>query len=890
MFRAYHSMPPLTRADGTPTGAVYGFCNMLTKLLGDHEGDYIAVALDAGKKTFRNELYSDYKANRPPPPEDLIPQFPLVQEAVDAFNLKVLRKEGYEADDLIATYTKLAKEKGLDVLVVSSDKDLMQLVDAQVTMFDPLKSRFIKHEQVIEKFGVEPKLVLDVLALMGDSSDNIPGVPGIGPKIAAELINQFGGLDALLESTDQIKQAKRRENLETFKEQALLSRELARLAFDAPQEHPLDALEFEKANTEQLAAFFKHQGFKSLLARLEVGASFELSSTGAAIKSSTPHQFTTIETAKQLKQQLSNAGEISTISLFTDVNKANEVIGFSLSLNQGNHSYITITQASDDASSIPAGDLFSPPQEQENSAGVTIKELVSILKPYLERKDTMLLGFDIKPLLQLLLHHSCIPAYCEDVMVMSYVLHGTSQKLEMQHLALEFLGMEIAKIDAKLEGEERQKALTLISSAIARLAQQFKLEIAKEKLLSLYARIENPLVQVLSAMEYKGIKLDRLALKSMSDAFAKQLEQLEKEIHHKAGSEFNIGSPKQLGEILFEKMSIEGGKKSKSGAYGTDASVLETIAANGHSIADDILNWRQISKLKSTYTDALPKQIKDDGRVHTHYGMASTSTGRLSSNDPNLQNIPTRTEAGNKIRETFIAEKGKKLISADYSQIELRLLAHMADIDTLKEAFKHGQDIHAATASQVFNMPLDKVTSEVRRRAKAINFGIIYGMSAFGLANRLRISRGDAKQYIENYFKQYPGIRKYMDKTIEFAKEHGFVLTLFGRKCFIRDIQGKNPAMRQFAERAAINAPLQGTAADIIKKAMVALHQHILSGKLKAEMLLQVHDELIFEVDEANAEYAATIIKNVMENVLDLSVPLLTVEVGIGHNWAEIHG
>lgn len=892
LFRAYHSMPPLTRKDGTPTGAVYGFCNMLMKLLGDHEGDYIAVALDAGKKTFRNDIYADYKANRPPAPDDLIPQFPLVREAVEAFNLPSLQVEGFEADDLIATYTRQATQMGLDVLIVSSDKDLMQLVDDNVTMFDPLKSRFIKHEQVVEKFGVAPELVLDILSLMGDSSDNIPGVPGIGPKIAAELINQYGSLDALLERTSEVKQNKRRENLEKFKDQALLSRELASLSFEAPMQHTVEALEFKSADNVKLAKFLAEQGFKKLLARVDAGASFELSTTQQnIIKKQNDYTFkmTSFDELDGFKQWLASFNDVENLSLTLDTIKSGEIVGIAVAINIENTAYLAIS-SNESVENNAHGDLFgdSTASNSNDADALTITHILESLKPLLERKDVWKITHEAKALLHLAYANNIQPSSLEDVMLMAYLLGGTTQKLDIASLASEHLDIALEKIDDKSEKDVRHKTVAESVFCLGQLAYQFKSDIVANQLTSLYERIERPLVEVLARMEFKGITLDRMMLKQMSDAFSEKLTLLEKEIHEQANCEFNIGSPKQLGEVLFEKMGIEGGKKSKSGSYGTDASILEAIAANGHTIADNILEWRQISKLKSTYTDALPKQIKNDGRVHTHYAMASTSTGRLSSNAPNLQNIPTRTEEGNKIRKTFIAAKGKKLISADYSQIELRLLAHMADIGTLKQAFKDGLDIHSATASQVFNIPLADIDSETRRKAKAINFGIIYGMSAFGLANRLRISRTDAKHYIETYFKQYPGIRHYMDQTIEYAKEHGYVKTLFGRKCFVRDINAKNPALKQFSERAAINAPLQGTAADIIKKAMIKLQDAINKKGLKADILLQVHDELIIEADESAADEMVKTIQSVMESAANLSVPL-TVDVGIGNNWAEIH-
>lgn len=891
LFRAYHSMPPLTRpGDGTPVGAIYGFSNMLMKLLGQHQGDYVAVALDSGKKTFRNDLYGEYKANRPPPPEDLIPQFPMVREAVEAFNLPVLEKEGYEADDLIATYTRLAREQGLKVIVVSSDKDLMQLVGDGVEMFDPLKSRAIKEEQVQEKFGVTPDKVLDVLSLMGDSSDNIPGVPGIGPKTAAELIGEYGNLDTLLARANEIKQNKRRENLIEFADQARLSRDLVKLEHHVPTDIAVSTLALKPSDNEKLASFLSKQGFKSLVSRLDAGASFgkqESSTASPAKKKATNHSYSKLEDLSALKNWLAKPLEIVSLSVLADTNKHSELQGFAFCLNNIQTAYIA-SQAKAETPKAAQNDLFSAPAESsKKSDGST--EILKLLKPILENDAILKTGQNIKPLLSLCKEHGITPKAIEDVSLLSYLLEGTVEKHDIQAMAMRHLDAAPPETNEKdMEADALAALRASQAGYIANLYPVLKHRLREDSLLSLYERIERPLVAVLAEMERVGIKLDCQALKGMSDDFAKRLHELEKEVHELAGYEFNIGSPKQLGEVLFEKMGIQGGKKSKTGAYGTDASKLEELAASGHSIADKVLAWRQISKLKSTYTDALPKQVKADGRVHTHYEMTVTNTGRLSSTDPNLQNIPTRTEEGTKIREAFIAKPGYKLISADYSQIELRLIAHMADIKALKDAFAHNQDIHATTASQVFGIPLEQVDAEHRRRAKAINFGIIYGMSTFGLASRLRIERTDAKRYIETYFKQYPGIRRYMDDTIQYAKEHGYVQTLFGRKCFIRDIQGKNPAMRQFAERAAINAPLQGTGADIIKKAMVQLPEALQKAKLDASLLLQVHDELILEVKASQAEQAATLVKKVMEGALQVSVPL-TVDVGVGDNWAEIH-
>lgn len=855
VFRAFHSIRELTNPEGTPVNALYGFTNMLMKLKGnlqENSHHMMLVVLDSGRNTFRNEIYSDYKANRPPPPDELRVQFPLIRDAVKALELPIAAVEGYEADDIIATYTKQAREQGIKVTIVSSDKDLMQLVGQGVEMYDAMKDKRIGPEEVAEKFGVEPQKVLDILALMGDSSDNIPGVPGIGPKTAADLIQQFGDLEGILANTAEIPQKKRRETLEENAEQARLSKKLAALCYDTPVEHTLEQLEVQPYLPESMLPFLQQHGFKSLIQRMSAQHGMDVSAheppAPPALKAEDVN-IPELTDDKALQAWLDT--HVTTQLAIIPLYEKTTLKGLSLASSAGEGAVIKAEQQSDDL--FAASDPFAP------------------LKPYIQRADVQIITHDGKALQHLLGDGEAM----EDIALMAYALDGTRNKIVLDELAQAHLDAAIA------EGGEACAAM-----ALHRL---FRQRLFAEKQLRLFEHIERPLAGVLLDMERTGITVDSGILSQLSNDFATQMAALEKEIYALANAEFNIGSPKQLGEVLFDQMGIEGGKKSKSGAYSTGAEVLEKLAAEGHTIADKVLAWRMLSKLTSTYTDALPKEIKSEtGRIHTTFQMTATSTGRLSSQHPNLQNIPIRTEEGRKIRTAFVAAKGCTLIGADYSQIELRLLAHMADIDVLKQAFQEGQDIHALTASQVFGVKLEDMDGDTRRKAKAINFGIIYGQSAHGLAQGLGISRGEAKEYIDSYFTQYPGIRTYMEAMKEKAHEQGYVETLYGRKCYLNGIDSKNGALRQFAERAAINAPLQGTAADIIKHAMVRLHQQLAAGQKSAKMLLQVHDELILEAPEDMADEIATLATKVMEGVIDLSVPL-TVEAQIGHHWGEVH-
>lgn len=892
VFRAYHATAKanMKRLDGTPVGAVYAFINMLIKTVNDHEADYIAVVFDAGKKTFRSEIYEHYKANRPPAPEDLIPQFPLVRKAAQALNLAIVEKEGFEADDLIATYTKIAKERGHDVVIVSSDKDLMQLVGQGVQMYDSLKAKIIDTEQVFEKFGVAPDKVLDVLSLMGDASDNIPGVPSIGPKTAAELINSFGSLEGVFANTAKITQEKRRQALEDNKDKALLSRELVKLRYDVPVDLDIEDFVGKYKNIDFLIEFLREQGFKSLVAKFEklgLGSVAEVKSVNKDAQKNTSNHL--IKDIKNLSQWFESKKEIQDIVFFveTDDKTANE-LGISFYVGE-------------ESCYFPLKTKFEPSQGSlfgDESANTTedsgVDSVIKQLKPLLEDKSILKIGHNIKKFLQKAKELGVKITPFDDVMVMSYSIETGLHKHDLQNMIIRHCPQHAevildVKISSDLNVEKAMYCACTKTESILKLHEFLKARIFAEKKLTIYERIDKPLIEVVGQMESYGIKVDISVLKGLSDDFTKEAASLEKEIFNVAGLEFNIGSPKQLGEVLFDNLKLNSGKKSKkSGAYSTDVQVLQSLADDGHVIAEKILQWRHISKMKSTYTDALPKQVKKDGRVHTTFEIAATSTGRLSSRDPNLQNIPIRSEDGTKIRKAFIAESGCKLISADYSQIELRLLAHMADMPVLQDAFKNNIDIHSATASQIFKVDLKDVDSELRRKAKTINFGIIYGISAFGLSQRLGIPRGEAAQYIKQYFEQYPGIEAYMKKTVEFARQHGYVETIWGRKCFINGINDKNAGIRQFSERAAINAPLQGSAADIIKKAMVQLEESILKMNYKAKILLQVHDELVVEAPASEAEKVASLIKNIMQNAADISVPA-TVDIGIGDNWNEIH-
>jgi DNA polymerase I len=815
LFRAYHSLPPLTNPQGVPVGAVYGFVTMLTKLLVAKGTDYVAVVLDAGKKTFRHDLYDQYKANRPPAPDDLIPQFPLIRQAAEALNLPVLEKMGYEADDIIATYAERAVAEGIDVTIVSADKDLAQLLNPHVKLYDPMKSRYITAEVIQEKYGVLPDKMLDLLALTGDSSDNIPGVPGIGPKTAALLLNEFGGFDQVFARVQEIKQDKRRQSLIEHQHNAILSRDLVRLCYTVPMEEPVSSLKARTIDRKVFAKFLMEQGFKTLLTRLEKEGEvpYVENETVAAVlpvQNTQAPKISMIDDEKTLAQWIQTAQQraILVTCIHYDL-KTSEPLYLVLATDAREVAVVPLVSCL----GTPQGNLFD---QAPKVHGIPVKQVWTILVPLLAQASLLKIGHDVKKVLRTLWQD--YPAIAvtpyDDLMLMSYVISTGVHDHTLADLAFNYMGIEKEKlqplIDKKATADMVKTTLAEVGLIMVDLHRYLKQRLFNDHMLALYEKLEKPLIEVLAKMETAGIKVDLAMLQSLSAEFAKDIANLEREIFKLAGKEFNIGSPKQLGEILFVDMGLTGGKKSKkSDSYSTDVEVLEQLEAEGFEIARNILQWRTFSKLKSTYTDALAKQIQSDGRVHTHYAMAAVNTGRLSSYDPNLQNIPVRTEAGNKIRAVFIAEKGFKLLSADYSQIELRLLSDLAGIETLQQAFHEGKDIHAITASQIFGVPLEEVTPELRRSAKTINFGIIYGMSGFGLARRLGIERGEAGEYINKYFAQYPGIRAYMERTKAQVREQGYVTTLWGRKCHIKGINDKNGAVRQFAERAAINAPLQ---------------------------------------------------------------------------------
>lgn len=921
IFRAYHSLPPLTNPEGTPVGAVYGFINMMLKVLdGIEDGGYAAVIFDAGRKTFRNDIYPEYKAHRPPAPEDLIPQFSLVREATKALNLAAIEMENYEADDLIASYAKSAREAGMEVVVVSSDKDLMQLVQDGISLLDPMKQKPIGREEVIAKFGVPPEKVIEAQALIGDASDNVPGVPGIGPKTAAELIETYGSLEGVLEHAHEIKQNKRRESLIEFAEQARISRQLVELKQDIPLPDSLESLHLHAPQAEALMPFLQAQGFKSLLTRAQEKFGFSAEAVAehapaAPAPKIEKGEYTLVHDEAALAQWVAQAKAKGVVAVDTETTGLDamqvQLVGISLAVEAGKACYIPLGHVEEgelDAASATAADqtdLFAAPAAPgpKLRAGQLPKDVVlKHLKPLLEDGAVLKIGQNIKYDMQIFRRHGIWLHPVDDTMLLSYVLDAGVHGHGMDELSQLFLGhkpisySEVTgtgrnkKNFAEVELDAARDYAAEDADITLRLHHALKQRLVQERMVDVYESLERPLIDVLVQMEAEGVKVDKSLLGSISQDFAERIAKLEKEIHALAGREFTIGSPKQLGEVLFDEMGLEGGKKSsKSGAYATGADILEELAVQGHELPARVLQWRQLSKLKSTYTDALAQQINPEtGRVHTSFSMAVTSTGRLSSSDPNLQNIPIRTEEGRKIRHTFVAEKGNKLIAADYSQIELRLLAHMADIDVLKQAFKDGADIHAATASQMFGVPLDGVDGELRRKAKTINFGIIYGISAHGLAVRLGIGRKEAAAYIEQYFTQYPGIKAYMEDAKEFARKHGYVPTLYGRKCHVKDINAKNPNMRAFSERAAINAPLQGTAADIIKRAMIAVQTRLKAEMPEVRLLLQVHDELLLEAPEAQADKAAALVTQEMERAASLSIPL-TVEANVGDDWGSIH-
>ncbi len=972
IFRAYHALPPLTRkSDGLQVNAVLGFCNMLWKLLRDMKPEdkptHLAVVFDKSEKTFRTTMYPEYKAHRPDVPSDLIPQFPLIREAVLAFDIPSLEQAGFEADDLIATYAREACEAGARCSIVSSDKDLMQLVNDCVTMYDTMKDKRIGRAEVIEKFGVPPEKVIEVQALIGDTSDNVPGVPGIGVKTAAQLIGEYGDLETLLKRAGEINQDKRRQTLIDNAELARISKKLVTLDQHVKLDVPMADLAVHEPEYKHLVAFLKAMEFNTLTRRVaefgeidaaQIEADQKLTSGTASVAkaadtlfpdapaqtrkgnekapaksgngTSTPgdaglgtaqafaaarreaaskskidrSRYEIVRTVERLKEWIARAYDIGFIAFDTETTSLDpmqaELCGFSLSVAPNEACYVPLMhrQGGDGGKGgLFAGEI-APDQIKE-------KEALKLLKPLLEDVSVLKIAQNLKFDAQIFGVRGIEVRSCDDTMLMSYVLDAGRSSHGMDPLSERYLNhkpipfSEVAgsgKSQVTFDCVPVEKAAEYAAEdadVTLRLWTVLKPRLAAERMSSVYETLERPLVNVLARMERRGISIDRQVLSRLSGEFAQRAAGLEAEIQELAGQPVNPGSPKQLGDVLFGKLGLPGGTKTKTGAWATGASLLEDLAEAGHVLPQKIIDWRQVSKLKSTYTDALPGYVNPrTHRVHTSYALAATTTGRLSSSEPNLQNIPVRNEEGRKIRRAFIADKGHKLVSADYSQIELRLLAEIADIAALKKAFKDGLDIHAMTASEMFGVPVKDMPGEVRRRAKAINFGIIYGISAFGLANQLGIAREEAGAYIKKYFERFPGIKDYMEETKAFAKKNGYVETLFGRKCHYPDIVNSNASIRAFNERAAINARLQGTAADIIRRAMVRMDETLESKKLSAQMLLQVHDELIFEVPEKEVARTLPVVKQVMESApfpaVSLSVPL-QVDARAADNWDEAH-
>ena len=918
IFRAFHALPPLTRkSDGLPIGAVSGFCNMLQRYIEGNTGPdaatHIAVIFDKGSHTFRNDLYDLYKANRDAMPEDLRPQMPLTRDATRAFNIACEEIEGYEADDIIATLACQARDAGGRVTIISSDKDLMQLVGGGVEMFDAMKQNRIDRDGVHAKFGVYPERVVDVQALAGDSVDNVPGAPGIGVKTAALLINEYGDLDSLLERAGEIKQPKRRETLINNADQIRLSRQLVQLDCNTPLDFTIDDLEIRDPDPDKLLSFLAEMEFRTLTKRVAERFGKDMPQITDAAPSANAAQSAAVNVADiafdaekyecvrdlpALQDWIARVYEVGYAAVDTETTSLDEMqaelVGISLSVKAGEACYIPLTHKAN-----AADDLFGGAELAENQLPLNVA--LEALTPMLQDPSILKIGQNMKYDTKIFAGLGIDVAPIDDTMLMSYAMHGGLHNHGMDGLSERYLnhtpipikpllgtGKSAITFD-RVPIEDATKYAAEDADITLRLWQLFKPRLHASKVTRVYEGLERPLIPVLAQMERTGIKVDRDTLSRMSNAFAQKMAALESEIHEMAGEAFNVGSPKQLGEIMFDKLGYEGGKKGKNGAYSTGADILEDLATI-HDLPKRVLDWRQLSKLKSTYTDALQDHINPDtGRVHTSYSIAGANTGRLASTDPNLQNIPVRTEDGRRIREAFIADTGNVLVSLDYSQIELRILAHVAGIDSLKQAFRDGLDIHAMTASEMFDVPLDEMTSDIRRQAKAINFGVIYGISGFGLARNLRIPRAEAQGFIDRYFERFPGIKEYMDQTVAFAKENNRVETLFGRVIHTPEINAKGPTAG-FAKRAAINAPIQGTAADIIRRAMIKMPSAI--DQLPAKMLLQVHDELLFEVREDAVDSLIQAAKDVMETacdpVLNIDVPLI-VDAGQGAHWAEAH-
>ena len=906
IFRAYYALPPLTRkSDGLPTGAVSGFCSMLFKLLEDSRSNenkqkpsHFAVIFDSARKTFRNEIYSDYKANRSEAPDDLAPQFEYIRKSVLAFNLPSVDLANYEADDLIATYVEQILEKGAKVTIVSSDKDLMQLFKKNVRIFDPMKNRFISEEDVKNKFGVDPSKVIDVQALAGDSSDNVPGVPGIGVKTAAELINKYGTLEKLLKSTDEIKQNKRRETLIENKDKALISKKLVTLKHDAPVDRNLSEFKLKQIDKDKLYKFLREMEFNRLLSSaISIYGEPSLNSVSNDAKPEEKQntinkkEYFLITDPKDIDDWIKQAEEAGEVAVDTETSSLNpqeaELIGISLSSKIGKACY------------IPIG---------HNSKKCVSKDIViKKLKPLLEDSSIKKIGQNIKFDFIVLFKNGINISSLEDTMLMSYVLDAgknrhnmdTLSEIHLNHKTITFkelVGTGKKEINFREVDIEKAKDYAAEDADITfRLYKKFFKSLKEEKMINIYEVFEKPMIKILANMEIEGIKIDNKFLKTLSSNFEKKIENIQKDIFKISKKKFNIASPKQLGEVIYNDLKIAGLKKTRKGGFATSASVLEDLAFKGNKFPKLVLDWRQISKLKNTYSDSLPEHINPKTRrVHTSFLLAATTTGRLASSDPNLQNIPIKSEDGKNIRKSFIAEKNHVLISADYNQIEMRILADLADVKELKKAFRNNEDIHSLTASQIFNTDIKKINQDQRRKAKAINFGIIYGISQYGLAKQINVSNYEAEEFLNSYFSKFPEIKIYMEKTIKFCRKSGYVNNIFGRRSHFININDKNYNVRNFQELAAINAPIQGSASEIMRLAMIRLDRKLKEQKnQKTKMLLQIHDELIFETPKDEAKKISKIIIEEMTSVAksdqhSFSVPL-TVDLNIGDNWGELH-
>ena len=903
IFRAYYALPPMSRKDGIPVNAVFGFTNMLVKLIEDYREEKLIVIFDAARENFRNKIYKDYKANRGETPEDLIPQFDIIKKCVKAFNIPQLEIEGFEADDIIATYSSLATNLNIPSLIVSSDKDLMQLVNSKVQMLDPMKNKKIGIPEVIEKFGVEPDKVIQIQALTGDKVDNIPGALGIGPKIALELIKEYGDIEGLIKNADKIKQEKRKNIIKNSVEDIRVSLKLVSL--DKTINLPLDIRDIKpfveiKDNQKSIKAFLYEQGFRAIQQRLEnnsfINNDDQKSNNKEYNETKIISEFITINKTSELIKMIDSIKKAGFLAIDTETNSLNieeaELIGISIAIDEMQAFYIPIGHKDIKTNKILKDQI-------------SINEVLRLLQDICADHSILKIGQNLKYDIRILQKYGIILNSIEDTMLLSYALDNGITRHGMDDLAYRHLNHTTIKYKDLVGIGKKQITFDYVSIPEASkyaaedalitlsLYNQLKPRLIIEKISSIYEKIDKPLIKVLSSMEILGIKVDEKYLKVLSINFKKDASRLEKQIYKITGKEFNIGSPKQLGEILFIEMKIPGGKKTKTGTYSTDSGALEDISSKGYEIAKLVLDWREVTKLRSTYTDALQQQVDPlTKRVHTSYATATTLTGRLSSNDPNLQNIPIRTDKGKKIRNAFVTEKNYRLVSLDYSQIELRLAAEISKDNNFIAAFMNKEDIHSSTAKEIFNISSNDLTSEHRRKAKAINFGILYGISPYGLAKQLSITNSEAKIYIENYFKKFPKIKDYMDYQINFAKTNNYVETIFGRRCNIKGINDKNFSVRGFAERQSINAPIQGTAADIIKLSMIELYKYIENKKLNAKMLLQVHDELIFEIKEEEVDESIDIIRHIMENnhlqYVDFKVPL-TVDYGVGNTWGESH-